>query len=290
MPSLKLIKRRIDSVKGTKQIMKAMDLVATSKLQKAKSRLDTIRPLFAETKRMLDTIELDDETWENIYVMPREVKRAAYIIITSDRGLCGGFNTNVSKEGLAHMISRSADHRIERVVAVGAKGWDFLKRRKRRMFEKFKAVTETVTYQDAEEVGQLVLDMYTSKDPKRAVQEVYIVYTHFESMMTHVPKIEKILPLGGDDASLKTSGGMNYEPSVGTFLDEAIPMYINIFIYGAMLESAACEQASRMMSMGAAAKNAEEIIEDLTLAFNRKRQGIITQEINEIVSGANALQ
>jgi F-type H+-transporting ATPase subunit gamma len=121
------------------------------------------------------------------------------------------------------------------------------------------------------------------------VQEVYIAYTHFASMMTHVPKVERILPLSGV-GSASSGVLMNYEPTISEFLEHAVPMYVNVFIYGAMIESAACEQAARMVSMDAAAKNAEDIIEDLTLVYNRTRQGIITQEINEIVSGANALQ
>jgi len=286
MPSMKLIKRRIDSVSSTQQIMKAMDLVATSKLQKAKSRLNTIRPLYVETKRIMNHIELDEQTRENVFVMKRGVKNAAYIVITSDRGLCGGYNSNVSKAGLQHMTGEKG----EKVIAVGVKGWDYFRRRGKKIAKRFKGVTEAANYQDAEDVGRLVLDLFTSKDEQEAVQEVYIVYTHFESMMTHVPMVEKILPLGGDDKERNTGLPMNYEPSVGVFLEDAIPMYVNVFIYGAMMESAACEQAARMMSMDAAAKNAEEIIDDLTLAYNRKRQGIITQEINEIVSGANALQ
>jgi F-type H+-transporting ATPase subunit gamma len=281
---MKLIKRRIASVANTQQIMKAMDLVAASKLQKAKSRLDTIRPLFAETKRIMDNIQWDDATRESIYVAKRDVKRTAYILITSDRGLCGGYNSNVSKEAFNHIVT---ENKNETVITVGAKGWEFLRRRGKSIHERLSGVSENVFYQDAERVGDMVRAMFTEKDEAKAVQEVYMVYTHFASMMSHVPKAERILPLTVPQGS---GGGMNYEPNLETFLQDAIPMYVNVFIYGAMLESAACEQAARMMSMDAAAKNAEEIIDDLTLAYNRKRQGIITQEINEIVSGANALQ
>jgi F-type H+-transporting ATPase subunit gamma len=281
MPSLKLIKRRRDSASSTQQIMKAMNLVATSKLQKAKSRLDTIRPLFNETKRIMDNIEPDDFIDENIFVVKRDVERVAYIIITSDRGLCGGYNSNVSKEALAHM----GDAKNERIISVGIKGWDYFRRRGKNIAKRLFAVTESAVYADAEKVGKLALEMFTAKD---GVQEVYVAYTHFDSMMSHSPRVERMLPL---DIKSKTSGEpMNYEPDAATFLADAIPMYVNVFIYGAMIESVACEQASRMISMDSAAKNADKIIDKLTLEFNRKRQGIITQEINEIVSGANALQ
>jgi len=255
MPSLKNIKRRIGSVTGTQQIMKAMDLVATSKLQKVKSRLDTIRPLFAETKRMLEYIQIDEETRDNIYVMERDVKRAAYIIITSDRGLCGGYNTNLSKEALSEMGKHKDEKNTgEQIVSVGMKGWEYFRRRGKDIAKRFPAVTETVTYTDAVNVGELAMELFTSTDETKAVQEVYIAYTHFESMMTHVPRVEKILPLGGLGSQEPAGLPMNYEPSVGAFLEDAVPMYVNIFIYGAMMEAAACEQAARMISMGAAAK------------------------------------
>jgi F-type H+-transporting ATPase subunit gamma len=260
-----------------------MDLVATSKLQKAKARLNEIRPLYTGTKRVLENIALGDETRENIFVMKREIKKSLYIVITSDRGLCGGYNTNVSKEGFLHMADKN-----ENIIAVGAKGWDYFRRRGKKIAKRFRAVAETGTFNEAEQVGELALEMFTSKDPEKSVQEVYIVYTHFESMMTHTPMVERILPL--KSGAENSSDLMRYEPDVNTFLKDAIPLYVNTFIYGAMMESASCEQAARMMSMDAAATNAEDIIDDLTLAYNRMRQGIITQEINEIVSGANALQ
>jgi F-type H+-transporting ATPase subunit gamma len=287
---MKLIKRRIESVSSTQQIMKAMNLVATSKLQKAKSRLDTLRPMFTETKRMISSIELGESTRENIFVMKRDGKNAAYIIITSDRGLCGGYNTNVSKEALAHISECNKNGKNEKIVTVGGKGWDYFRRRGKSIVNRFKGVGESASFAEAEQVGRWVLEKFSSKDEAEAIQEVYIAYTHFESMLTHVPKVEKILPLSGGEGFANAAKPMSYEPNVAEFLDNAIPMYVNVFIYGAMMESAACEQAARMMSMDSAANNAEDIIDDLTLAYNRKRQGIITQEINEIVSGANALQ
>jgi F-type H+-transporting ATPase subunit gamma len=259
--------------------------------------LTAIRPLFKETKRIMGNIELGEETRENIFVQQRDGKNVAYIIVTSDRGLCGGYNANISKQAYAHINAINKNEKDESIIAVGVKGWDYFRRRGKNIVTRFKAVTESGEFSDAEQVGNYILDLYTSKDEDKAVQEVYIAYTHFETMLTHVPRVERILPLshdllaadsGGDPN--KTGDPMNYEPSVDTFLQEAIPTYVKVFIYGAMMESAACEQAARMMSMDAAAKNAEDIIDDLTLAYNRKRQGIITQEINEIVSGANALQ
>jgi F-type H+-transporting ATPase subunit gamma len=276
---MKIIKRRIASVSNTKQIMKAMDLVATSKLQRIQIRLNAIRPLFDETKRVMGGVKDFEGKSTNIFLKSREVKNTAYIVITSDRGLCGGYNVNVSKAALSHMLTGKR----EKMITVGLKGWEYFNRRRKNILQRYVGVSETALFDDAERIGGLLSSLYKSGE----IDEAYVAYTHFESMLSHVPRVEKILPVGG---SPTTGGIMQYEPDIDTYLEEAIPTYLSVFIHGAMVESNACEQASRMMSMDSAANNAAEIIEGLTLEYNRKRQSIITQEITEIVSGANALQ
>ena len=344
MASVKNIKRRIASVGNTQKIMKAMDLVAASKLQKAKSRLGGIRPLFDNMKSVMGGIkasivglelELNEEAPP--FTEKREVKSVAYIVLTSDRGLCGGFNVNVSKETLALIESNEGTE--EKIIAVGSKGWEYFRRRQKNVVKRYASASELTVFEDAEEIGTMVSNMYLSGE----VDEVYLVYTHFETVMSHTPCIEKLLPIRADsdisvaskiytssetniagggnnndvvagennsgnnnnsganksklagadtrDGTDDTSGNdyMTYEPDVKTFITLAVPMYLNTSLYAAMIESTVCENASRMTSMDAAARNANEIIDDLTLEYNRKRQGIITQEITEIVSGANAL-
>jgi len=338
MASIKNIKRRIASVGNTQKIMKAMDLVAASKLQKAKSRLGDIRPLFDNMKTVMSGIkssiaglELGYDEEAPPFTEEREVKCIAYIVLTSDRGLCGGFNVNVSKEALA--LIDANDGVEEKIIAVGSKGWEYFRRRQKNVVKRFVSASELTVFEDAEEIGRMVSEMYTSGE----VDEVYLVYTHFETVMSHTPCFEKLLPIradsggsGTDDSgnadsteSISSTGSetdsisktasagvnaggssgdnadgaddesgndfMTYEPDVKTFITLAVPMYLNTSIYAAMIESTVCENASRMTSMDAAARNANEIIDDLTLEYNRKRQGIITQEITEIVSGANAL-
>jgi F-type H+-transporting ATPase subunit gamma len=281
---MKIIKRRITSVRSTQQIMKAMDLVATSKLQKSKQRLETIRPLYNETKRVMDGVRGGSETSGNVFVKQREVKNTAYLLITSDRGLCGAYNTNVCRELFSFLTNAES---AEQIFTAGTKGFDFLKRRSRNIVERYVGVSETAFYEDAERIGKQLIALYESGE----VDEVYVAYTHFESMMAYEPKIVKILPVGGDSENeADKPRNMEYEPDADTFLQNAVPLYVSVFIYGAMAESSVCEQAARMTSMNAASKNAGDIIDDLTLTFNRIRQGQITQEINEIVSGANALQ
>jgi len=291
MSSMKAIKKRISSVNNTKKIMKAMNLVAASKLQKSKARLDDIRPIYNDIKEVMKNIRTDvvDDT-SVPFAEAREVKNILYIVLTSDRGLCGSYNATVSKEALAY-IEANKDKNAK-IIAVGSKGWDYFRRRGKEIVLRCESASEASSFSDAEILGDKVAEMYTSGE----VDEVYIVYTHFESVLSHIPYIEKLLPLkmaeGGksDTESNNMSANMSYDPDIITFIMHAVPMYLSTTIFGAMMESTVCEQASRMTSMDSATRNATEILEDLTLEYNRKRQGMITQEITEIVSGANAIQ
>ena len=285
MATMKAIKKRISSVNNTKKIMKAMDLVAASKLQKAKTKLDDIRPLFDNIKLVMDGVKAGmGEDFETQFSQEREVKSIAYIILSSDRGLCGGYNANVSREALS--LIKSNEGKDVKIIAVGSKGWEYFRRRQMNIVSKNPGASEATSFESAELIGSKVASMYTSGE----VDEVYLVYTQFETVLSHKPHYEKLLPIkkGGEEAAQHT-GEMSYDPDVGTFISYAVPMYLNITIFGAMMESAVCEYASRMTSMDSATRNAAEIIEDLTLEYNRKRQTMITQEITEIVSGANAL-
>ena len=287
MATMKAIKKRISSVNNTKKIMKAMDLVAASKLQKAKSRLDDVRPLCDNIKLVMNGIKAGLSRGEEIaFGEEREVKNIVYIVLTSDRGLCGGYNANVSKEALACMNSNEGTQ--EKIITVGSKGWEFFRRRNKNVISKSLGASETTTFEDAEVIGTQIATMYTSGE----IDEAYLVYTHFETVLSHVPRVEKILPVRAqdNDESANVVVEMSYDPDVSTFISYAVPMYLNVTIYGAMMEAAVCEYASRMTSMDAATRNAAEIIDDLTLDYNRKRQSMITQEITEIVSGANALK
>jgi F-type H+-transporting ATPase subunit gamma len=168
------------------------------------------------------------------------------------------------------------------------KGSEYFRRRGKNVVYKCAGASEATAFEDAESLGDRAASMYKSGE----VDEVYLIYTHFESILTHSPHIEKLLPIRTETQESTGSGPveMSYDPDIGTFISYAVPMYLNVTIYGAMMESAVCEYASRMTSMDSATRNATDIIEDLTLDYNRKRQGLITQEITEIVSGANALK
>ena len=279
MPSKKIIKRRIISVKATKQIVKAMDMVAASKLQKIKVKLKSARPMFEEANRIIEVLKSCEDTVENIFVVPREVKNIAYVVISSNRGLCGSYNISISQAALSHMNERATEH----ILAIGVRGRDYLRRRGKNIVKLYKDISETAFYTDAEYISRKLIELYTSGK----VDEVYVAYTRFDSVMSYTPCVVKVLPIGDGSQPTHRSDAMQYEPNAGAFLTHAIPTYLSSFIYGAILESNSCEQASRMISMNSATKNASEIIDDLTLLYNRKRQADITQEINEIVSGAS---
>jgi F-type H+-transporting ATPase subunit gamma len=285
MASMRDIKRRIKSVNSTQQITKAMNLVSAAKLQKAKTNLEGTRPFFQKVQQTIASIVKNSEGLTHPYLTIREVKKSAFIVITSDRGLCGGYNANVSKEALRHM----ADKNVQ-LITVGKKGRDFFKRKKIKSEGEFPGVSENPTYAEAARIGQLVLDLYT----KTEVDEVYVAYTSFKSTIQQEPKVIKLLPVDASKFQQISTGEensvMNYEPSEEEVLNYVIPRYVYTVLFGALSESAASEQGARMTAMDSATENAYDMIDSLTLKFNRARQASITQELSEIVGGAEALK
>ena len=289
MASISAIRQKIKSVQATTQITKAMNLVSASKLQKAKNKLQRTKPFFTETERVIANIINHSGDVGHKLLEPRGKGKAeanakggiAVIVITSDRGLCGGYNSNINKE----VFNLIKDRDDEKLIVAGNKGKDFFLRRGRNVFRAFSGISENPIYEDGSDIGKLALDMYVLGE----VKEVYLAYTKFISTITHEVKIKKILPLDTEDFKGDTEekfSTMIYEPSEKKILDYVIPKYINTTIYGALIESSACEQGARMTSMDSATDNAYKMIDSLTLQYNRVRQGSITQEITEIVAGS----
>lgn len=281
MPSMKAIKRRITSVKNTQQIMKAMNLVAASKVQKSKARMESVRHMTHAAKDFLTKGLYIDDANSNIFFTPPSAGKAAYVVVSGERGLCGSYNANVLKTALTHM-----EEKDERIIAAGAKCKEYFVRRKKAIDADYAGVLENVSFSVAEDIVMHLMDMYTTSDMTRRVNEIYIAHTQFETLLSHMPTVTKLLPFALNSTSGKE---VIYEPDADTYLRKSVPVYLAMFIFGAMVESSLCEQASRMTSMDAAARNAGEIVDDLTLQYNRQRQGAITQEISEIVGGANAI-
>jgi len=282
MPSRKDIKRRILSVTTTRQVMKAMDMVAVSKLQKSKAQLEFSEPITNETKRIIDSLKNSEEARENIYIKPRKVKNTAYVVITGDRGLCGSYNTNIAETALSHMKKI----KNEKIIAIGLRGRDFFKYHKKNVLHEYSLLSEAAFYEDVHNVGNMLVSLYTSGE----IDEVYVAYTKFSSVLSHLPQVFKILPIGSEAEDDYKYNSMKYDGGINSFLDYAVPMYLNAFLYSALVESSTCEQAARVVNMDSAVSSASDIIENLTLTYNRKRQNLITQEISEIVNAVNALE
>ncbi len=281
MASMRDIKRRIRSVNSTQQITKAMNLVASSKLTKAKNRLMDTRPFFKETRKVIAGVVGGSKGISHPFLEKRDVKRKAVILITGDRGLCGGYNMNVSKAAMSCIDD------IDKVsaITVGSKGREFFKRRGVNIIKSYTGVSENPTYSDALKIGQLALDLFT----KEEADEVYLAYTEFISTISSEPKLIKVLPVDVNEFENDADSNQAltiYEPSEEAVLEYVIPKYVNTVIFGAMVESAVCELGARMTAMDSATENASDMIDSLNLLYNRARQGAITQEITEIVGGS----
>jgi len=282
MSSMRGIKNRIRSVHSTQQITRAMNMVAASKLQRARGKLEGLQPFVEETIRITRDITALISDKSNPYVNARTVGNSLIIVISADRGLCGGYNVNVAKAA-----SALADEKAhENLITVGTKARDYFRRRRKNIIRTYQGVSENPFYEDASDIGLLAVDLYDSGE----VDEVYLVYTKFNSIVNYQPEVLKLLPLQIEPDDKTDRGGfIDFEPDENAFLSYIVPKYISTAIYGAMVESAACEQGARMTSMDSATKNSSDLINRFTLQYNRARQDAITQELTEIVSGANAL-
>lgn len=287
MASMRDIKRRIKSVNSTQQITKAMNLVASSKLNRAKGRFNDTKPYFEATKKVIAQVVKGSKGVSSPFMQERnDLSKTLLIVVSGDKGLCGGYNSNVCK----YAMDIIKDKKDATVITVGNKARDFFRHKNIEIAESFRDISENPTYADAYILGAKAIDMYN----KGEADEVYVVYTEFITTLTNEPKAIKLLPLDPkdfetDDESHSATLTI-YEPDEEAVLNYVIPKYVNTVIYGGMVESAVCELSSRMTAMDSATENASEMIENLNLVYNRVRQGAITQEITEIVSGSNALE
>lgn len=280
--SMKDIKLRIKSVESTMQITKAMELVASSKLRKAKERAERTRPFFNILHSALTDIAYSNREFSSPYIMPREIRKSCYVVIAGDRGLAGGYNSNLFKLASQHMEGKDAV-----VLPIGKKTVEYFERRSIPMLTSDYRVVEDVGLTTCYAMAELICQGYLG----RKFDEVYVVYTNFVSMLTQDPAVLKVLPLNYDRAQAKADGVQEliiYEPSSEEVYDKIVPQYVSGILYGAVAESLASELGARRTAMEAANKNAGEMVEDLSLKYNRARQAVITQEITEIVSGAEA--
>jgi F-type H+-transporting ATPase subunit gamma len=292
MEAVQDIKRRIRSVRNTRKITKAMELVAGARLRRAQARIEAMRP-YAD--RMLELMVGTARASTSVRGLPllerREVRNAAVLALTGDRGLAGAFNAQI----LRHVFALERRLRSEGVqvrwLVSGRKGASTLRFRRYELSKSWIGFSDKPAYSDAQAIAHTIAELYTEGE----VDQVYVVYNHFESPLVQRVVEQEILPIpehvleAGDDRDAAMSGDFIYEPEPEEILARLLPVYVETELFRALLESAASEQGARMTAMRNASKNAAELIDTLTLRMNRARQAEITQEILEVVAGADAL-
>jgi len=287
MPSLQHIRRRIASVKNTQKITKAMKLVSASKLRRAQERILTARPYAKKMAEMLGALGARTNREYHPLLQKRKVKRIEVMVMTSDRGLCGGFNTNILRramESLREIKEKTPDLTVN---VVGRKGRDFFKRRGFNIRKEWTGISDRVQYEHASQIGKELVESFLSG----TFDELYMVYGEFRSAIQTRIVTEKLFPIGDfQQEEIENEGSFMYEPDEEEVLEILLPRHVEIQIFRGLLESAASEQGSRMMAMDSATRNAKDVIYKLTLVYNKTRQAAITKELMDIVGGSEALK
>ncbi len=286
MATLRDIKRRITSVKSTQQITKAMKMVAAAKLRKAQEGLMSARPYADGLKQVLAHVAAQ-ESGTHPLLEVRETKNICYLVITSDRGLCGSFNSNVQRSAKNEIDSHAGDITVK-LINFGRKGYEFFSRRDYDVVEKHLNLFNELSFSHARQLSDFIQNMYIDK----AFDKVMVVYNHFKSAGSQVVLSEQLLPVLPEAPLADKYKPVEYlyEPSARKILNEIIPKNLDIQIWRALLESNAAEHAARMIAMDSATDSAQDMINNLTLHYNKVRQAAITTEISEIVGGAEALR
>lgn len=296
MANLRDIRNRISSVNNTQQITKAMKMVAAAKLRKAQNRMSSMRPYADKLKEVVSRLGTASDGSNDLLRMPDHTNRLLFIVVGSDKGLCGGFNNNLFKV-IEGEISEKYEELNEQgkldLLTIGRKATVYFKKRNYNVIEEHPGFFDNLTYEPTAEIMQMAIEKYTAE----YYDKVLIGYNEFKTVISQNRKINQVLPVDTEslkkdenqDDSLSTTDYI-YEPDSETILDEILPVYVIMQLWKAVLESNASEQGARMAAMDNATENAKELEEDLTLEYNQARQSAITTEISEIVSGAQALE
>ena len=284
MASMRDIKRRKSSVQSTQQITKAMKLVSTVKLQRAKGRAEKSKTYFSCMYDTVASMLSKAGTVNHPFLMAGESTKKAVIVITANRGLAGGYNSNIVK------LIKNSDFKKEDLLlyTIGTKGRDALARLGYTIAADYSEVIDEPMYSDAMEISKKLLEEFAAG----RIGEIYVAYTGFKNTVTHVPTLLKLLPVKVEDdrpQSEDHQAVMEFEPECEEAIDMIIPKYITSLIYGALIESVASENGARMQAMDSATSNADDMISKLSLLYNRARQSSITQELTEIIAGAEAI-
>ncbi len=293
MPTLKQIRRRLTSVKNTQKITRAMKLVAAAKLRRAQENMLRAQPY---ANRIREVIwDLSEHTSRDVHplLQVREEKKALMLVVTSDRGMCGAFNSNINRRAERYLRTKEGDHEELELALLGRKGRDYFRRRRYPVFKEYMEVLSSPSFDRVTEIGAEV----TARFLDGGHDAVYVVYNEFKSAISQKVVVERLLPIvpEHDEAEVAAEAHLQgiefgYEPSREAILNAVLPLYVNVRLYFAVLESLAAEMGARMTAMESATKNAGELLSRLTLQYNKARQASITKEMLEIVSGAEAMR
>tara|TARA_B100000965_G_scaffold406608_1_gene446476 strand:+ start:2030 stop:2908 length:879 start_codon:yes stop_codon:yes gene_type:complete len=292
MPSLDDLKKRIKSVKSTQKITKAMKMVAAAKLKKAQENAEKGRPYSEKMQNIilnLTTTMKDNDNAPKLLIGTGKDQTHLCVLMTADRGLCGGFNTNICKLAKNYFRKILSEGKTLKIIVVGSKGHDQIKKEFSQYIIKVKDFknVKKISFNEASEVGDIILQLFNENQFDKCI----LFFNNFKNVITQIPKSLQIIPVTGDDKSTQDNKDISYEfePDEDEILEDLLPKNISTQVFKAFLENAASEQGSRMTAMDNATRNAGELVDKLTINYNRSRQAAITKELIEIISGAESL-
>ncbi|MDA9980984.1 F0F1 ATP synthase subunit gamma [Pelagibacterales bacterium] len=295
MPSLDDLKKRIASVKSTQKITKAMKMVAAAKLRKAQEAAEQSRPYSDNMKNLMDSISrgfVPTDNSRNLLTGSNEDKTYLLVLFTSERGLCGGFNSQISKALREKVVDLQKENKIVKIICIGKKGYDIVKRQYGDQIVDTVdlSAVKSIQYEDAKKISDKIIKMYFDAEFDKCL----IFYNKFKSVISQIPTEQQVVPAeivenDNDENISRNNSFFEFEPNEKEILEELLPLNFAVQIFKALLESSASEQGSRMSAMDNASRNASDMIDSLTLFYNRSRQAVITKELIEIISGAEAV-
>jgi F-type H+-transporting ATPase subunit gamma len=295
MPSLDDLKKRIASVKSTQKITKAMKMVAAAKLRKAQEAAEQSRPYSDNMKNLMDSISrgfVPTDNSRNLLTGSDEDKTYLLVLFTSERGLCGGFNSQISKALREKVVDLQKENKTVKIICIGKKGYDIVKRQYGDQIVDTVdlSTVKSIQYEDAKKISDKIIKMYFDAEFDKCL----IFYNKFKSVISQIPTEQQVVPAeivenDNDENISRDNSFFEFEPNEKEILEELLPLNFAVQIFKALLESSASEQGSRMSAMDNASRNASDMIDSLTLFYNRSRQAVITKELIEIISGAEAV-
>lgn len=279
------IRRRIKSFKNTRQITKAMKMMAAARLRRAQERAEAARPYARKIQEVIASIASGTTTVKHPMLQTRPVKKTGYIVITSDRGMAGGYNGNIIRRVLQSINENHKSKDEYAIFVLGRKGRDFFRKREYPVVDEIVNLPANPTFADIKKIASAAVQLFADEK----IDELYLCYNEFRSAISQVPTVTRLLPLNAvEESKEQRKANYEYEPSAEEVLSVLLPKYAETLVYSALLDAKASEEGARMTAMGNATDNASAMIDRLTLEYNRARQAAITQEISEIVAGANA--